>query len=95
VKGYLAKFPGQGVGPFAGYSYDALLLLQSAIPQALKAGKPGTEEFRVALRDALEKTHELVGVSGVYSMSPTDHNGQDARAAVLVEVKDGAWRAIQ
>ena len=49
----------------------------------------------MALRDALEKTHELVGVSGVYDMSPTNHNGQDARAAVLVEVKDGAWRAIQ
>jgi branched-chain amino acid transport system substrate-binding protein len=48
----------------------------------------------MALRDALEKTHELVGVSGVYDMSPTDHNGQDSRAAVLVEVKDGAWRAI-
>lgn len=95
VKDYMAKFPGQGVGPFAGYSYDAFLLLQNAIPQALKVAKPGTEEFRVALRDALEKTHELVGVSGVYNMSPTNHNGQDARAAVLVEVKDGAWRAIQ
>jgi branched-chain amino acid transport system substrate-binding protein len=95
VKDYMAKFPGQGVGPFAGYSYDAFLLLQAAIPQALKAGKPGTEEFRVALRDALEKTHEVVGVSGVYTMSPTNHNGQDSRAAVLVEVKDGAWRAMQ
>jgi branched-chain amino acid transport system substrate-binding protein len=94
VKDYTAKIGG-GVGPFAGYSYDAFLLLQSAIPEALKAGKPGTEAFRVALRDALEKTHELVGVSGIYTMSPTDHNGQDARAAVLVEVKDGAWRAIQ
>jgi branched-chain amino acid transport system substrate-binding protein len=94
VKDYTAKLGG-GVGPFAGYSYDAFLLLQSAIPEALKAGKPGTEAFRVALRDALEKTHELVGVSGIYTMSPTNHNGQDARAAVLVEVKDGAWRAIQ
>ncbi len=94
VKDYTAKLGG-GVGPFAGYSYDAFLLLQAAIPEALKAGKPGTEAFRVALRDALEKTHELVGVSGVYTMAPTDHNGQDARAAVLVEVKDGAWRAIQ
>lgn len=95
AKDYTAKFPGQGVGPFAGYSYDAFLLLNNAIPVALKSAKPGTEEFRAALRDALEKTHELVGVSGVYTMSPTNHNGQDQRAAVLVEVKDGAWRAIQ
>jgi branched-chain amino acid transport system substrate-binding protein len=92
---YAKKFGPQSISPFAGYSYDALLLLQNAIPAALKAGKPGTEQFRVALRDALEKTHELVGVSGVYNMSPTNHNGQDERAAVLVQVKDGAWRAIQ
>jgi branched-chain amino acid transport system substrate-binding protein len=91
---YIKKNGPQSVNPFAGYSYDAFLLLQNAIPTALKAGTPGTEAFRLALRDALEKTHELVGVSGVYNMSPTNHNGQDARAAVLVEVKDGAWRAV-
>jgi branched-chain amino acid transport system substrate-binding protein len=91
---YAKKFGPQSVNPFAGYSYDAMLLLKNAIPAALKAGKPGTDEFRVALRDALEKTHELVGVSGVYNMSPTNHNGQDERAAVLVEVKDGAWRTL-
>ena len=92
---YTKKFGPQSVGPFAGYTYDAMLLLKNAVPVALKKAKPGTEEFRVALRDALEQTHELVGVSGVYTMSPSNHNGQDARAAVLVTVKDGAWRAIQ
>jgi branched-chain amino acid transport system substrate-binding protein len=92
---YTKQFGPQSVNPFAGYTYDAMLLLKAAIPEALKAGQPGTEAFRVALRDALEKTHELIGVSGVYDMSPTNHNGQDERAAVLVEVKDGAWRAIQ
>jgi branched-chain amino acid transport system substrate-binding protein len=91
---YTKKFGPQSVNPFAGYTWDAMLLLKAAIPMALKAGQPGTEPFRVALRDALEATHELVGVSGVYDMSPTNHNGQDDRAAVLVEVKDGAWRAI-
>jgi branched-chain amino acid transport system substrate-binding protein len=92
---YTRQFGPQSVNPFAGYTYDAMLLLKAAIPVALKSGQPGTEQFRVALRDALEATHELVGVSGVYNMSPTNHNGQDERAAVLVEVKDGAWRAIQ
>jgi branched-chain amino acid transport system substrate-binding protein len=92
---YAKKFGAQSVNPFAGYSYDAMLLLRAAIPAALKAGQPGTEQFRAALRDALEKTHDLVGVSGIYDMTPTNHNGQDGRAAVLVEVKDGAWRAIQ
>jgi branched-chain amino acid transport system substrate-binding protein len=92
---YTNKFGPQSVSPFAGYTYDAMLLLKNAVPAALKAGKPGTEQFRVALRDALEKTTGLVGVSGVYTMSPTNHNGQDERAAALVEVKDGAWRAIR
>jgi branched-chain amino acid transport system substrate-binding protein len=91
---YTKRFGPQSVSPFAGYSYDAFLLLQNAIPAALKVGLPGTEQFRMALRDALEKTHELVGVSGVYTMSPTNHNGQDERAAVLVQVNDGAWKAI-
>ncbi len=92
---YAKKFGPQSVSPFAGYSYDAFLLLKNAIPIALQAARPGTEEFRVALRDALEKTQELVGVSGIYTMSPTNHNGQDQRAAVLVQVSDGAWRAVR
>jgi branched-chain amino acid transport system substrate-binding protein len=92
---YTKQFGPQSASPFAGYSYDAMLLLKHAVPTALQAGKPGTEAFREGLRTALEATHGLVGVSGVYDMSPTNHNGQDARAAVLVEVKDGAWRAIQ
>jgi branched-chain amino acid transport system substrate-binding protein len=92
---YTKQFGPQSVNPFSGYSYDALLLLENAVPVALQSGKPGTEQFRMALRDALEKVHELVGVSGVYNMSPTNHNGQDERAAVLVEVRDGAWRAIE
>lgn len=92
---YTKKFGPSSVNPFAGYSYDAMLLLKNAIPAALQSGQPGTDAFRVALRDALEKTHELVGVSGVYTMSPSNHNGQDSRAAVLVQVKDGAWTAIR
>ena len=92
---YINKFGPQPASPFAGYSYDAMLLLKAAIPIALKSAQPGTEAFRTALRDALEQVHGLVGVSGVYDMSPTDHNGMDSRAAVVVEVKDGAWRAIQ
>ena len=92
---YAKRFGPQSVNPFAGYSYDAMLLLRNAIPEALKAARPGTEAFRAALRDGLEKTHDLIGVSGVYTLSPTNHNGQDERAAVLVEVKDGAWKAIR
>jgi branched-chain amino acid transport system substrate-binding protein len=94
MSAYTKKFGPASVNPFSGYSYDAMLLLSNAIPTALQHARPGTEAFRAALRDAMEQTHELVGVSGVYDMSPTNHNGQDARAAVLVEVKHGEWTAI-
>ena len=53
---YAKKFDPQSVNPFAGYSYDAMLLLKNTIPQALKAGQPGTRAFRAALRDGLERT---------------------------------------
>jgi branched-chain amino acid transport system substrate-binding protein len=86
-----------GVAPatFGANVYDAGLLLEAAVPTALKAGKPGTEAFRAALRDALEQTKELVGAQGVYNMTPQDHSGFDERGRVLVTVKDGTWHLIK
>ena len=92
---YIDKFGPQSRNAFAGYTYDASLLIDGAIPVALKAGKPGTTEFRDALRTGMEQTHELVGTHGVYTMSPTDHNGMDGRARVMVQVQDGAWKLIK
>src|SRR5690606_8166601 len=78
--------------PFAGYAFDAYLLLESAVPKAREAAQPGTPEFRQALKDALESNvKEVVGTQGVYTISPNDHNGLDQRARVLVQVKDGKW----
>lgn len=95
MKALIEKFGPDAVSPFAGYSEDALLLIQNAVPSALKAGEPGTEAFRTALRDGLEKTRDLVGVHGVYTMSPGNHNGMDERARVLVQAVDGQWRLLR
>lgn len=76
---------------FGANVYDAGLLLEHAIPTALQKGKPGTAEFRSALRDALEQTHELAATQGVYNMSPEDHSGFDKRGRELITVKDGKW----
>jgi len=84
-----------GRNAFAAYSYDAVLLVAAAVPVALKKAKPGTPEFRAALRDALENVKGVVGTHAVYTMTPTNHNGMDDRARVLVEVKDGQWRLIK
>ena len=95
---YIAAYEKQfGTRPatFGANTYDAGLLLEKAIPVALKAGKPGTEAFRVALRDALEQLRDVTGCQGVFNMSPTNHNGMDERARVLVVVRDGKFRLLQ
>jgi branched-chain amino acid transport system substrate-binding protein len=79
---------------FGGQAWDVSLMLEKAIPVALQKAKPGTPEFRLALRDALENIKDLVLTEGVYSMSVKDHNGADARSQVLVEVKDGKWKYV-
>ena len=76
---------------FGAHMYDAGIELAHAVPAALKAGKPGTPEFRAALRDSLEKAHEVVLSNGIVDMSATDHNGLDDRARVMVTIKNGDW----
>ncbi len=79
---------------FAAHAYDAGLVLEYALPIAIKAAKPGTPQFRSALRDAMEGTHELGVTQGVMNMTPTDHNGFDTRARVMVTIKDGGWKLL-
>jgi branched-chain amino acid transport system substrate-binding protein len=94
IKLYEGKFGVGSRNPFAGYSWDGMLVLKAAIPDALKAGEPGTVEFREALRTSLESGREVQGTHAVYRYTPTDHYGVDARARVLVTVKDGAFRLV-
>jgi branched-chain amino acid transport system substrate-binding protein len=80
---------------FGAHAWDAGLLLQRAVPEALKKAQPGTREFRLALRDALENAKDVVATHGVFNMSPTDHQGLDARARVLVKVENGDWKLVK
>ena len=80
---------------FGAHAWDAGLLLQRAVPEALKKAQPGTPEFRLALRDALENAKDVVATHGVFNMSPTDHQGLDARARVLVKVENGDWKLVK
>jgi branched-chain amino acid transport system substrate-binding protein len=79
---------------FGANVFDAGLMLQKAVPEAAKKGKPGTPEFRAALRDALESIKELVATQGVYNMSAQDHSGFDQRGRVMMTLTDGAWRLV-
>ncbi len=93
IAAYQKRF-GAVPATFGANTWDAALLLERAIPVALKVAKPGTEAFRVALRDALEQQKDVVGTQGVFNISPTNHNGMDERARVLVTVKDGRFRLL-
>ncbi|MFA7268523.1 MAG: ABC transporter substrate-binding protein [Sterolibacterium sp.] len=95
VKKYEAAHGAGSVSTFGAHAWDAGLLLANAVPIALKKAKPGTKEFRTALRDALETTKELPGAHGMFNMSTSDHLGFDQRAYVMVQIKDGKWKLQQ
>ena len=88
-KQYEAKY-----GPrsqFAGHSYDAFLVLERVVPVALKTAKPGTPEFREAIRQALLTEREIAASQGVYNFTEKDRYGVDERARILLTVKDGKY----
>jgi len=93
VRQYEAKFGTRAT--FGGHAWDTYLLLSRAIPEALRKAKPGTKEFRAALRDALEGVKDLPAAHGMFVMSPNDHNGLDNRARVMVRIEDGKWVLIK
>jgi branched-chain amino acid transport system substrate-binding protein len=94
VNGY-EKQAGSRPPIFAAGTYDAGLLLARAIPEAAKKGTPGTQEFRTALRDALETTKDLVTSQGVVTITATDHAGYDHRGRALITVKDGKFLLVK
>ena len=95
VHAYEAKYGAGSVATFGAHAWDADLLLQRALPDALKAATPGTPQFRRALRDSLENVHDLVITQGVMNITKTDHSGLDERARVLVTIEQGKWKLIQ
>ena len=95
VKAYEGKYGAGSMSTFGANTFDAGLLLQKAIPQALAKARPGSAEFRAALRDALEQSREVVGAQGIFNMSPQNHNGMDQRARVMMTVKGGKWVLVR
>jgi branched-chain amino acid transport system substrate-binding protein len=77
---------------FATNGYDAYLVLQAAVPVALKKGKPGTPEFRAALRDALESGKGVSATQGEIRYTPTDHFGFADSARVMLTIQNGQWK---
>ena len=92
---YEAKFGANSRSQFAGHSYDAFKVLERVIPVALKTAKPGTPEFREAIRQAFLTEREIAATQGVYNFTESDRSGLDDRSRIILTVKDGKYVPAQ
>jgi branched-chain amino acid transport system substrate-binding protein len=88
---YEAKYGPNSRSQFAGHSYDAFEVMKRVVPTALKTAKPGTPEFREAIRQAFISEHEIAATQGVYNWTEKDRSGLDDRSRILLTVKDGKY----
>jgi branched-chain amino acid transport system substrate-binding protein len=88
---YEAKYGPSSRSQFAGHAYDAFEVLKRVIPTALKTAKPGTPEFREAIRQAFMSEHEIAASQGVYNWTEKDRSGLDDRSRIILTVKDGKY----
>ena len=77
---------------FGAHAFDVAVVLEKAVPLALKKGKPGTPEFRVALKDALETMGRTPVSQGVLNFTATDHFGFTPETGVLLTIDKGEWK---
>jgi branched-chain amino acid transport system substrate-binding protein len=95
---YKAEFEkayGKGsANQFGAHAFDVVIVLQKAVPIALKKGKPGTPEFRAALKDAFETMGRTPVSQGVLNWTATDHFGYTPETGVLLKVVNGDWQVV-
>ena len=77
---------------FAAHAYDTLVVLQKVVPMALQKGKPGTKEFRAAIRDAVETMGRTVVSHGVLNYTKDNHWGFTTETGVILKVVNGDWK---
>jgi branched-chain amino acid transport system substrate-binding protein len=92
VQKYEKQFGAGSRNQFAGHSYDAALVLEKIVPVALKKGKPGSKEFRAALKDATETMGRTIGAHGVLTYSKDNHWGYTTETGVILKVVNGDWK---
>ena len=92
---YEAKYGPHSRSQFAANTYDAFRVLQRIVPVALRTAKPGTPEFREALRQALLSEREIATSQGVHNFTDTDRYGVDQRSRILLTVKDGKYTPVE
>ncbi|MDM8359110.1 ABC transporter substrate-binding protein [Pandoraea communis] len=91
VKRYETQYGAGSRNLFAGYAYDAYLVLDRAVAVAAKQAQPGTQAFRDALVSAIEQTRGLAATHGMINVNAQDHSAYGEDGRVLVTVKGGKW----
>ncbi len=76
---------------FAGHAYDFQVTMEKVLPAALKKAKPGTPEFRAAIRDGIEGMGRTVFAHGVMNWTKDDHWGYTMETGVMLKVVDGQF----
>jgi len=94
-KAYEAKYGVNSRSQFAGHSFDAFKVLERVVPVALKKAKPGTPEFREAIRQALLTERDIAASQGVYNFTEKDRFGLDDRSRIILTVKDGKYVQVK
>ncbi len=77
---------------FAGHAYDAAVVLEKIVPVALKKGKPGTQAFRTALKEATEAMGRTVLSHGILHYTKDNHWGFTTETGVILKVVNGDWK---
>lgn len=77
------------------HAWDAYLILDKVIPAALKKARPGTVEFRNALRDALESVPGITVTGGVLDYTSNDHWGYKDNDPIIMKVVNGDYKFDQ
>jgi len=94
IKEYEKAFGPNTANQFGAHAFDAAIVLEKIIPMALKKAKPGTPEFRAALKDALENSGHIPVSQGVLNYTATDHFGFTADTGVLLKIVNGDWQVV-
>lgn len=92
VEKYEKSYGAGSRNQFAGHGHDAGLILEKIIPMALKKAKPGTKEFRAALREAMETMGPTPIAHGVIHWTHDNHWGFPADTGVMLKVVGGNWK---
>ena len=91
VARYEKAYGNNSANQFAGHAYDAQIVLEKVVPVALKKAKPGTKEFRVALKDAIETMGPTPFAHGMMNWTKDNHWGYTLDTGVMLVVKNGDW----